>query len=98
MAEEFPELLREFNRCCSESLLKLLAAGSRDDRKALRATAHSLKGAALNLYAVSLANHCAFLESIADSADSDQIEDAIAQMHDEVGAAREAISRWYAGL
>ena len=91
---EFPALVAQFRRAATESLLKLSAALSQNDRVALRAVAHNFKGAALNLYANQLAAQCAKLEVQSRAQSFDILETLVNQVHVETNHVLIALDEW----
>jgi len=94
LGADFPELLRDFNKHCTNDLVKLEVAITKVDRAAIRDIAHSLKGSALSLHAKPLADYCAVLEAAAVSSSVDDLEQSISQVRECVKEVISALEQW----
>mgnify|MGYP001563368220 CR=1 FL=1 len=94
LGADFPELLHDFNKHCTDDLIKLELAIVKLDRVAIRQTAHTLKGSALSLHAKPLADYCAVLESAAMLASFDELEQNILQVRETVKEVIAALDSW----
>ena len=91
---DFPELLHDFNQHCTNDLIKLEVAIVKLDRSAIRDLAHTLKGSALSLHAMPLADHCAVLESGAMHATPEELEQNTLQVREAVKEVIAALDNW----
>lgn len=94
LGADFPGLLHDFNKHCTNDLIKLELAIVKLDRAAIRHTAHTLKGSALSLHAKPLADYCAVLESAAMFASPDELEQNILQVRETVKEVISALDNW----
>jgi two-component system, sensor histidine kinase and response regulator len=93
------ELLRKlfdlFTTQAQKLLPQIRSAGERGDARALERLAHKLKGSVSSFGVVRASEAAARLEILGQSGEFTQVEEALAQLEDEVSRFREALSTFF---